>query len=107
MHKGLGSQRLVALFAGGWVLFNFPLLGLWDRDATVWGIPVFPAALFMLWLVLIVALAWLVDRPPVRDDDAPLSAPASDPAPPSPYLPHSPSAQSTAQPPALPSPPQA
>ena len=89
MHKGLGSQRLVALFAGGWVLFNFPLLGLWDRDATVWGIPVFPAALFVLWLVLIVALAWLVDRPSVRDDDAappppppPLSPPSSSSSPP-------------------------
>ncbi len=81
MHKGLGSQRLVALFAGGWVLFNFPLLGLWDRDAKVWGIPAFPAALFVLWLVLILVLAWLVDRPSLRDDDAatqlpPLSPPA-------------------------------
>lgn len=89
MHKGLGSQRLVALFAGGWVLFNFPLLGLWDRDATVWGIPVFPAALFLLWLALIVAVAWLVDRPSVRDDDAappppppPLSPPSSSSSPP-------------------------
>ena len=62
MLKGLGSQRLVALFAGGWVLFNFPLLGLWDRDATVWGIPLFPAALFLLWGGLIAALAWLMER---------------------------------------------
>lgn len=80
MHKRLGSQRLVALFAGGWVLLNFPLLGLWDRDATVWGVPAFPAALFLLWLALIVALAWLVDRPSVRDDDAPPSAPLSTPS---------------------------
>lgn len=94
MHKGLGSQRLVALFAGGWVLFNFPLLGLWDRDATVWGIPVFPAALFLLWLALIVALAWLVDRPSVRDDDALPStsppAPSASEPPPSPGEPSAP-----------------
>ena len=89
MHKGLGSQRLVALFAGGWVLFNFPLLGLWDRDATVWGIPAFPAALFGLWLVLILALAWLVDRPSVRDDDV-----APSPSPPPPPLPAPPSSSS-------------
>jgi len=75
---------LVALFAGGWVLLNFPLLGLWDRDATVWGVPAFPAALFLLWLALIVALAWLVDRPSVRDDDAPPSASPSTLHPPSP-----------------------
>ena len=82
MHKGLGSQRLVALFAGGWVLFNFPLLGLWDLEATVWGVPAFPAALFLLWLALIVALASLVDRPSVRDEDvAPTAAPVASSAP--------------------------
>ena len=69
MLKGLGSQRLVALFVGGWVLFNFPLLGLWDRDATVWCIPLFPAALFLLWGGLIAALAWLMERPDNRLGD--------------------------------------
>lgn len=69
MLKGLGSQRLVALFAGGWVLFNFPLLGLWDRDATVWGIPLFPLALFLLWGGLIAVLAWLMERPDSRPSD--------------------------------------
>jgi hypothetical protein len=29
------------------LLFNFPLLALWDRDATLLGVPLFPAALFM------------------------------------------------------------
>ena len=66
MLKGLGSQRLVALFAGGWVLFNFPLLGLWDRDATVWGIPLLPLALFLLWGGLIAMLAWLMEWPEDR-----------------------------------------
>ena len=66
MLKGLGSQRLVALFAGGWVLFNFPLLGLWDRDATVWGIHLFPLALFLLWGGLIAMLAWLMEWPEDR-----------------------------------------
>ena len=101
MHKGLGSQRLVALLAGGWVLFNFPLLGLWDQNATVWGVPTFPAALFLLWLALIVALAWLVDRPSVRDDDAtPSSAPAASSVP-------AQTPPDTAQPPGGPLPPQA
>ena len=66
MLKGLGSQRLVALFVSGWVLFNFPLLGLWDRDATVWGIPLFPLALFLLWGGLIAVLAWLMEWPEDR-----------------------------------------
>ena len=46
MFKGLAAQRLLALFVSGWLLFNFPLLGLWDRNATLLGVPLFPAALF-------------------------------------------------------------
>lgn len=92
MLKGLGSQRLVALFAGGWVLFNFPLLGLWDRDVTVWGIPLFPLALFLLWGGLIAALAWLMewpedrlaDRSEERPDDHPDDRVAGPPPPPAP-----------------------
>ncbi|MFN4117611.1 hypothetical protein [Acidovorax sp.] len=103
MHKGLGSQRLVALFAGGWVLFNFPLLGLWDRDATLWGIPVFPAALFMLWLVLIAGLAWLVDRPSLRDDEPASAAEATGQRPSAPAAPAPPASSS----PIPPSPPRA
>jgi hypothetical protein len=61
--NGLDAQRLVALFFGGWFFFNFPLLGLWDKD-TVWlGVPLFPAALFALWLLLIVIAAWLMEQP--------------------------------------------
>ena len=44
MFEGLTAQRLLALFALGWALLNFPLLGLWDRDLTVLGIPLLPAA---------------------------------------------------------------
>ncbi|HMM85423.1 hypothetical protein [Azohydromonas sp.] len=62
MFKGLAAQRLVALFAGGWVLLNFPLLALWDRDVTLFGLPLFPAALFIGWAALIAAVAWAVEH---------------------------------------------
>ena len=58
---GLGRQRLVALFVAGWGLLNFPLLALGDGDATVLGLPLFPAALFLLWAGLIAVLAWLLE----------------------------------------------
>jgi hypothetical protein len=64
MHKGLGTQRLAALFMAGWMLLNFPLLALWDRDAMVWGLPLFPTALFVLWGGLIAALGWISERMP-------------------------------------------
>ena len=67
MARGLLAQRLVALFLAGWLLFNFPLLGLWVRDVTVLGVPLFPAALFALWALLIAVLAWWLERAP---DDA-------------------------------------
>ena len=62
MASGLTPQRLVALFCGGVFLLNFPLLGLWEVSATVFGVPLLPVALFSIWALLIVALAWLVER---------------------------------------------
>ena len=69
MGKSLTSQRLVALFFCGGLLLNFPLLGLWDLDATVFGVPLFPAALLALWALLIAAVAWLMERHGVADGD--------------------------------------
>jgi hypothetical protein len=62
MVNGLSTQRLVALFCGGGLLLNFPLLGLWDVKATVLGVPLLPVALFSIWILLIGALAWLMER---------------------------------------------
>lgn len=70
VFKEIDAQRLVALFVGGWLLFDFPLLGLWDVDATVLGVALFPAALFLVWAVVIACIAWLMERPepPQKDD---------------------------------------
>ena len=69
MTEGLTSQRLVALFGCGWVLLNFPLLGLWDVDTTVLGVPLLPAALMALWALLIAAVTWLMERQHAADGD--------------------------------------
>lgn len=61
MLKGIKPQRLFALFMAGVALFNFPLLVLWDHDMQVWGIPLFPLGLFSVWLILIAALAWIME----------------------------------------------
>lgn len=67
MSTSLRHQRLLALFAAGWLLLNFPLLTLWDRDLTIAGIPLMPAALFGGWMLLIGVAAWIVEAP--GDDD--------------------------------------
>ncbi|MDP2870379.1 hypothetical protein [Methyloversatilis sp.] len=63
MTVSLRTQRLLALFAAALLLFNFPLLALWDRDATLLGLPLFPAALFVVWGALIALLGWIIERP--------------------------------------------
>jgi hypothetical protein len=70
MFQGLDAQRLVALFVAGLALFNFPLLALWDHGARVLGLPLFPAALFLIWALLIAALAWIVERSPEMPPDS-------------------------------------
>lgn len=55
-------HRLLALFAAGVLLFNFPLLKLWLSDATVFGLPLLPVALFGAWALLIAVLAFLMER---------------------------------------------
>jgi hypothetical protein len=62
MASSLTTQRLVALFCCGWLVLNFPLLGLWDVDTTVFGLPLLPVALLALWALLIVTVAWLMER---------------------------------------------
>ena len=62
MSGGILAQRLLALFLAGWLAFNFPLLGIWDRGVTVLGLPLFLAGLFGLWLLLIALLAWWMER---------------------------------------------
>ncbi len=54
--------RLLAWFAAGLLLFNFPLLGLWDSDAMLWGLPLFPLVTFLIWGGLVAGLAWLLER---------------------------------------------
>lgn len=61
MLKGVTSQRLAALFMAGVVVFNFPLLMLWDKDIQVCGIPLLPFGLFLVWAILMVLLAWIME----------------------------------------------
>jgi hypothetical protein len=61
MRRSLTTQRLLALFAAGALLFNFPLLRLFDRDAMLFGLPLLPTLLFVVWALLIVLLAWLLE----------------------------------------------
>ena len=63
MFDGLRSQRLLGLFAAGWLLLNVPLLTLWDLPVSVLGLPLAPLAVFAGWGVLIALSAWVAEAP--------------------------------------------
>ena len=60
--RGPRTQVLVALCAAGLALINFPLLIVWDQPVTVFGLPLLPTALFLIWAGLIAALALASER---------------------------------------------
>ncbi|MFO1208711.1 MAG: hypothetical protein U1E40_05735 [Amaricoccus sp.] len=65
------TQALVALCAAGVALFNFPLLSIWDKDATLFGLPLLPLAIFAIWAGLIAALALASEGPRGPGNDGP------------------------------------
>jgi len=56
------SQRFVALCMLGMVLFNFPILGLFNVGGTLFGVPVLYAYLFIAWAALIALMALVAER---------------------------------------------
>lgn len=55
------GQRLVALSMLGCLVFNYPILGLFNRPGTVLGIPVLYAFIFTAWGLLIAFMALVVE----------------------------------------------
>jgi hypothetical protein len=62
MRSTMKGPRLVAVFLLGLLLFNYPLLALFNRAATVFGIPLLYAYIFMAWALLIGLLAAVIER---------------------------------------------
>jgi hypothetical protein len=58
----LTGQRLTAIFLLGWVLFDYPLLFLFNRNTNLFGIPLLYAYVFIAWAGLIALMAWVVER---------------------------------------------
>jgi len=56
------GQQLVGLFLLGCLLFNYPLLTLFNVRATVLGIPALYAYLFCAWALLIALVALVMAR---------------------------------------------
>lgn len=69
------SQALVALCALGALLLTYPLLALFNRSGSVFGVPLLYAWLFGAWALLIALLAWAARTP------RPSAPPSTEPTP--------------------------
>jgi hypothetical protein len=61
-RSAIKGQRLVVLFLLGMLLFNYPLLALFNRPAEALGVPVVYAYIFCAWALLIGLLALVIER---------------------------------------------
>ena len=55
------GQRFVALCMFGILLFNYPILALFNVSATLFGVPVLYAYMFIAWAALIALMAWIAE----------------------------------------------
>ena len=55
------GQRFVALCLLGVLLFNYPILALFNVSGTVLGVPVLYVYMFVAWSALIALMAWIAE----------------------------------------------
>ena len=61
-------ELIVVLFIAALLALNYPLVSLFDRLLQPFGIPLLYLHLFLGWLVVIVLLALIMERPPRERD---------------------------------------
>ena len=59
---GTRGAKLACLFMLGCLLFNYPLLALFNLPASVFGVPLLYAYLFVAWAALIALVAIVMER---------------------------------------------
>ena len=58
------GQRFVALCMLGLLLFNYPVLALFNVSGAVFGVPVLYAYIFIAWAALIALMAFVAESNP-------------------------------------------
>lgn len=64
--KARKNKRLVGLFLAGWVLFNYPLLSLFNLKIMIFGVPLLFLYVFTSWTLLILLAAMATKSRPRR-----------------------------------------
>jgi hypothetical protein len=61
-NDGSKNKRLVGLFLLGCVLFNYPLLSLFNLKHLLYGLPLFYLYIFSVWSAMIILLIAITHR---------------------------------------------
>jgi hypothetical protein len=61
-RPSIKTHRLTALFILGALLFNYPLLALFNHPALIAGVPILYVYAFAAWAVLVGLLALVIER---------------------------------------------
>jgi hypothetical protein len=61
-ESDIRGQRLAALCLLGLVLFNYPMLAVFNVPGTLFGVPVLYAYFFAAWAALIALMALVIER---------------------------------------------
>ncbi len=61
------SRRLFGLFLLGCILFNYPILSLFNRDTFLFGIPMLYLYVFSIWMLLIALILFVTRFTRFRD----------------------------------------
>ena len=56
------NQRFIAIFILGAVLFNYPILSLFNQAGSLFGIPLLYVYIFAAWAGVIGLVVWIVER---------------------------------------------
>ena len=61
-RNALKAPRLVCLFGLGCLLFNFPLLAVFNLPTRVFGLPLLYVYVFVAWGLLIGLVGWVAEH---------------------------------------------
>ncbi len=61
------KEYIVILFIGGALALNYPLLALFNQLLLPLGIPLLYFYIFLVWLLIIVVMALIVQKPALSD----------------------------------------
>ena len=61
-RPNIKTHRLAALFILGALLFNYPLLALFNRPTLTGGVPILYLYVFAAWALLVALLVLVIER---------------------------------------------